>query len=191
MPTVPSSALTLIVLYSPHPLAAEEFANKVYRDATLYVPTGSIARYQAADVWKNFWTIKEFDSTQEMSLSLDQTAATLTEDESLTLTASITPEFMADMTVTWSTSDAAVATVDEHGVVTALAAGTATITATTGGMQATCVVTVTKKEGEVVGIENPEIRNHESEIIYDLSGRRVEKMEKGIYIVGGKKVVIK
>jgi hypothetical protein len=52
-------------------------------------------------------------------------------------------------------------------------------------------VTVTKKEGEVVGIENSEIRNHESEIIYDLSGRRVEKMEKGIYIVGGKKVVIK
>ena len=28
-------------------------------------------------------------------------------------------------------------------------------------------------------------------IIYDLTGRRVEKMEKGIYIVDGKKVVIK
>ena len=189
MPTVPSSALTLIVLYSPHPLAAEEFANKVYRDATLYVPTGSIARYQAADVWKNFWTIKEFDSTQEMSLSLDQTAATLTEDESITLTASITPEFMADMTVTWSTSDDAVATVDEHGVVTALAAGTATITATAGDYSATCVVTV---ESNVVdGIDNSEIINHKSEIIYDLSGRRVTHPAKGIYIVGGKKVVIK
>ena len=28
-------------------------------------------------------------------------------------------------------------------------------------------------------------------VIYDLAGRRVEKMEKGIYIVNGKKVVIK
>ena len=41
------------------------------------------------------------------------------------------------------------------------------------------------------GIEKSEIINHKSEIIYDLTGRRVEKATKGIYIVGGKKVVIK
>ena len=40
-------------------------------------------------------------------------------------------------------------------------------------------------------IQDMEIRNEKSEIIYDLMGRRVEKMEKGIYIVGGRKVVIK
>ena len=41
------------------------------------------------------------------------------------------------------------------------------------------------------GVEKSEIRNEKSEMIYDLTGRRVEKMEKGIYIVGGKKVMIK
>ena len=39
------------------------------------------------------------------------------------------------------------------------------------------------------GIANVELP--ESPVIYDLSGRRVEKMEKGIYIVNGKKVVVK
>ena len=32
---------------------------------------------------------------------------------------------------------------------------------------------------------------HEETIIYDLMGRRVEKMDKGIYIVNGKKVIVK
>ena len=31
--------------------------------------------------------------------------------------------------------------------------------------------------------------NRQSDVIYDLSGRRVEKMVKGIYIVNGKKVL--
>ena len=121
-------------------------------------------------------------------ITLDQTAATLTEGETLTLTATVSPDDATDKTVTWSTSDASVATVAD-GVVTAVAAGTATITATAGDYSATCVVTV---ESNVVdGIDNSEIINHKSEIIYDLMGRRVEKAEKGIYIVGGKKVVIK
>ena len=45
--------------------------------------------------------------------------------------------------------------------------------------------------GGSTGIENSELRIENSEFIYDLQGRRVEKMEKGIYIVNGKKVVIK
>ena len=41
------------------------------------------------------------------------------------------------------------------------------------------------------GIDNSEIRNQKSEFIYDLLGRRVENPSKGIYIVNGKKTVIK
>ena len=41
------------------------------------------------------------------------------------------------------------------------------------------------------GINNSEFIIHNSELIYDLTGRRVEKATKGIYIVGGKKVVIR
>ena len=63
MPTVPSDKITSITLYSPVPLETTEFANKVYRNATVYVPQGSLERYWAANIWKNFWTIKEFDPT--------------------------------------------------------------------------------------------------------------------------------
>ena len=41
------------------------------------------------------------------------------------------------------------------------------------------------------GIDKSEIRNQKSEFIYDLLGRRVENPSKGIYIVNGKKTVIK
>jgi hypothetical protein len=39
------------------------------------------------------------------------------------------------------------------------------------------------------GIANVEAQ--ESTVIYDLLGRRDEKMEKGLYIVNGKKVLVK
>lgn len=84
-------------------------------------------------------------------ITLDQTAATLTEGETLTLTATVSPDDATDKTVTWSTSDASVATVAD-GVVTAVAAGTATITAKAGEHSATCVVTVTRKEEPFTGI---------------------------------------
>ena len=48
-----------------------------------------------------------------------------------------------------------------------------------------------KENGETTGIENSELKIENSDVIYDLQGRRVEKMEKGVYIVNGKKVVIK
>ena len=155
MPTVPSGLLATIVLYSSNPLTTAEFAGKVYRNATVYVPTGSLDSYKAADGWKNFWTIKEFDTTQEMAISLNLSTVTLTEDESFILTATITPEFVANIAVTWSTSDTSVATVDETGTVTALAAGTVTITATANdgsGVSASCEVIVEKKVAAVACI---------------------------------------
>lgn len=44
-------------------------------------------------------------------------------------------------------------------------------------------------KGDVTAIENVEINDGKQTVIYDLSGRRVEKMLKGIYIVNGKKVI--
>ena len=49
---------------------------------------------------------------------------------------------MSSATVTWATSEAAVATVSSTGLVTAVANGTATITATSGSVSATASVTV-------------------------------------------------
>lgn len=74
-------------------------------------------------------------------ITLDHTSMSLLEGETGTLVATVDPETATDKTVTWSSSDEAVATVAD-GVVTAVAAGTATITAKAGGLEATCTVTV-------------------------------------------------
>ena len=141
MPMVPSDKFTTIRMFSPGPLDTEEFDAKVYRTATLYVPEGSLARYQMADVWKKFWYIEEFDPNESLNVALDRTTVTMTEGDVISLLATITPQYIKDKTVTWITSDAAIATVD-NGVVTAVAAGTATITAKAGDKEATCVVNV-------------------------------------------------
>ena len=62
-------------------------------------------------------------------VTLDKTA-TLTVGGTKTLTATVSPEGATNKTVTWSSSDTSVAKVDEYGVVTAVAEGTATIKAT-------------------------------------------------------------
>ena len=81
-------------------------------------------------------------------ISLDKSSATLTEGETTTLTATVLPENTTDSkSVSWSSSNSEVATVDANGTVTAKRAGTAVITATsTNGKTAGCTVTVSKKE---------------------------------------------
>lgn len=80
------------------------------------------------------------------SVTLSPTAMTLAEGESQTLTATIAPSNAENKNVTWSTSDAAIATVT-NGKVTAVKAGKATITVTTedGAKTAKCEVTVNAK----------------------------------------------
>ena len=75
-------------------------------------------------------------------VTLDKTELSLTEGESATLTATVEPENATDKAIVWTSSDNAVATV-ENGVVTAVKAGRATITAACGSAKAECTVTVT------------------------------------------------
>ncbi len=77
-------------------------------------------------------------------VTLDQTSLTLTEGDSETLSATVEPDNATNKNVTWASDNESVATVDVNGVVTAVGAGTATITVTTedGDFTATCEVTV-------------------------------------------------
>ena len=76
-------------------------------------------------------------------ITLDQTSGTLTEGDTVTLTATVSPDNATYKTVIWETSNSTVATVAD-GVVTAIRAGTATITAKTadGNFSATYALTV-------------------------------------------------
>lgn len=81
------------------------------------------------------------EPTPVTSISLNKNSETLRAGQSVTLTATVSPDDATDKSVTWSTSDASVATV-KNGVVKALKVGTATITATAGEMSAECEITV-------------------------------------------------
>ena len=76
-------------------------------------------------------------------VKLDKDSLSLEVGESDTLTATITPSNATDQNMTWSSNNESVATVDTSGKVTAIKAGTATITATVDGKSAECTVTVT------------------------------------------------
>lgn len=88
-------------------------------------------------------TVIEGGAPEATNVTLNKTTTSLAEGASETLTATVVPEG-ASQVVTWSSSDDAKATVDASGKVTAVAEGTAEITAkTANNKSATCTVTVT------------------------------------------------
>lgn len=76
------------------------------------------------------------------SVELNKTELALTEGDSETLVATVKPDDATDKTVTWTTSNSNVVSVD-NGKVTAVGGGSATIKAKAGEVEATCNVTVT------------------------------------------------
>ncbi len=86
-------------------------------------------------------------------IALDKTTLSLKTGATETLTAIISPDNASNKEVTWKSSDTAVATVSTSGKVTAVAIGTATITATTkdgSEKSASCEVTVVQPVKEIV-----------------------------------------
>ncbi len=78
-------------------------------------------------------------------ITLSQTSLTLAVNEKSALTATVNPLGYVSQEVSWSSSDATIASVDENGNITALKGGPATITATSkedSTVKATCMVTV-------------------------------------------------
>jgi hypothetical protein len=84
------------------------------------------------------------DTVSVTGITLEQTSLVIVVGDTDELTATVVPENASDKTVSWSSSDSAIATVDADGVVSGIAEGTATITATTndGGHTAEATATV-------------------------------------------------
>ena len=107
---------------------------------------------------------KEPQVVKVESVSLNTTSLTLVEGDSQSLTATVSPSNADNKKVSWSSSNSSVATVDDRGTVTAIAPGTATITAKTedGGKTATCSVTVNSR---VISVESVSLDKTELELI--------------------------
>lgn len=85
------------------------------------------------------------DIVQVTSISLNKQTLTLSIDEEETLVAVVSPSNAIDKTVTWSSSDNHIVTVDNTGKIKAISEGDAEITAMAGNQTAVCIVTVSEK----------------------------------------------
>lgn len=86
-------------------------------------------------------------TTKVEQITLNKTEGVLTVGNSVTVTATVTPDNATNTTINWTSSDEKVATVDSNGQVTAVAAGNATIKATSesdGDVSADYALTVNK-----------------------------------------------
>lgn len=95
------------------------------------------------------------------SINLNKSLVEMVEGDSETLSATVSPDDATDKTVTWTSSKEGVATV-ENGVVSAISAGEATITAKAGDKTSTCKVIVTKK---VIAVESITLSKTELSLI--------------------------
>lgn len=92
-------------------------------------------------------TIAVKEPVKPISITLNKTNETLSEGETLQLTATINPSDADDKTITWISDNASVAAVNAGGLVTAKGVGTANIIATTSNnLAAVCIITVENKD---------------------------------------------
>lgn len=141
------------------------------------------------------------------SVTLDQSELTIEKTYTAQLSATVAPDDADNRTVTWTSDNEEIATVDENGLVTAVGEGTATITATANDgsdVSASCVVTVTFIDG-IADVETSKVtvlavngritvsgkEQDETVSVYDTGGRLLYRGEgdvidvprKAIYIV--------
>ena len=100
------------------------------------------------------------------NVTLNGTAGTMDIGSTKQLVATVRPSNATNKSVTWSSSNSNVATVDSTGLVTAKAEGTTTITAKTvdGGKIATCIVTVRPKEEIKIPVTGLKLNKTELEL---------------------------
>ena len=105
--------------------------------------------------------ISHYVQGQVSQIALDTTSVTLEQDQTASLQVATTPSGFG---VLFTSSNTSVATVDKNGVITAVSAGSATITASMGGKTATCEVTVAQAQASVaeMNVYFPQLGNRTS-----------------------------
>ena len=140
------------------------------------------------------------------SVILDESELTIEKNFTEQLTATVAPDDADNLSLTWTSDNEEVATVDENGLVTAVGEGTATITATANdgsGVSASCVVTVTFIDG-IADIETSKVtvlaangritvsgkEKDDTVSVYDTGGRLLYQGESDVIDVPRKAMYI-
>lgn len=183
------TALTTFLSYSlTPPVCGDQAMDDINKwECMLYVPDESSDEYKAAPQWKEFFFIENMNAVVLVAeIRLDVTDVTLMPYETIQLKAEILPANATNKSVIWSSSDVSIATVSDSGLITAVADGTATISAKSvdGKTEATCTVTVESHNSGIATIIND---SDEPLEIFNLNGHKIadsiENLGRGIYIV--------
>ena len=136
--------------------------------------------------------------THASSIIINPSAITMTTlGETKQLEAQVLPENTFDKSVKWSSSNTTVCTVTQNGTLIATGNGTSVVIAITndGSIPATCIVTV---DTTLSGIDEAIVSEKKAFDVYSVSGvlmrkdvSTLEGLPRGIYIVNGRKVVVK
>ncbi len=129
----------------------------------------------------------ENEITPVTGITLDKTTFSIEEGQEASITATITPQNATNKQLSWTSSNEDVATV-ENGVVTAVAVGTATITAAAtdgSGVTATCQVTVTANKDAAIAALQELVA--EAQTLYDNS---TEGENIGEYAAGSRAALL-
>ncbi|NDP19565.1 MAG: T9SS type A sorting domain-containing protein [Paludibacter sp.] len=121
--------------------------NSAFRYVRYLSPNGGYCNISELEFWSGTTSIAV------TGVSLAPTSVSVIVGATATLTATVAPSNATNKTVSWSSNNTSVATVNSSGVVTGIAAGLATITVTTqdGSKTATCAVTITSLESKLTG----------------------------------------
>ena len=117
------------------------------------------------------------------SINLNHSTLNLRKSDRVTLTATISPSDATDKTITWSSSNPNVASVDQNGNVTALSTGTTVIKASTSNSAvfATCLIGVTEPDlniGTLTTNPSPLNNSVEGTITFDVTTTNINNDEK-------------
>lgn len=140
------SSLNKIISHAATPPKVTEkylFSNQQYVNLPVYVPEGSIKKYQQANVWKDFFELKPIKKVK--SISLGKVELNIGPKDKVKLLAQVLPEDAFNKDLIWTSNNENVATVDKHGIVIPVGKGEAIITVTTtdgSNLSATCNVRV-------------------------------------------------
>lgn len=130
---------------------ADESVAKLEGDKLVAIRDGTTKITATSGIVKT--SAKVTVTTKVEQIALSKTEGVLTVGNSVTVTATVTPDNATNTTINWTSSDEKVATVDSNGKVTAVAAGNATIKATSesdGDVSADYALTVNKAAAKPV-----------------------------------------